>query len=89
VALGLFFPHPLNKLLKKKKRKKNPIEPVWLELKHILQHRRHTPTTIDDLKEAVWAAWEEIPIDTINRHINRMPARASAVFTAKGGHTRF
>jgi len=67
----------------------NPIEPVWLELKHILQRRRHTPTTIDDLKAAVQTAWEEIPIDTINRHIDRMPARALAVFTAKGGHTQF
>jgi transposase len=67
----------------------NPIEPVWLELKRILRGRRHTPTTIEQLKTAVLTAWDEISVETINRHISKMPDRVSAVLAAKGGHTRF
>jgi transposase len=67
----------------------NPIEPLWLELKCILQRHSHSPTTIDELKEFVCAAWDEISVASINRHIDHMPDRAASVLRVRGGHTRF
>jgi transposase len=67
----------------------NPIEPVWLELKCILHGQWHTSTTIEQLKTAVLTAWEEISVETINKHISKMPDHVSAVLAAKGGHTQF
>jgi hypothetical protein len=67
----------------------NPIEPLWLELKRILQHHTHTPTSVAKLIHAVHTAWDEILIDTINKHIDHMPDRTAAILAAKGGHTRF
>jgi len=67
----------------------NPIEPLWLELKHTLCGWQHTPTTIEQLKATVLKAWEEILVDTINKHISKMPAHVSTVLAARGGHTRF
>lgn len=67
----------------------NPIEPVWFELKRILQHHSHSPTTIDELKQFVRTAWDEISMNTINKHIDDMPDRAASVLRVKGGHTRF
>ncbi|PPQ87403.1 hypothetical protein CVT26_015507 [Gymnopilus dilepis] len=66
-----------------------PIEPVWLELKRILRNRRRTPTSIEELKSAVREAWDQIPIEFINKHIKRMPDRVKAVLKARGGHTQF
>jgi DDE superfamily endonuclease len=65
------------------------IEPVWLELKHILQHQSHSLTTIDELQQFVHTAWDEISVDKINKHIGHMPDRAAAVLGVKGGHTCF
>ncbi|PPR03974.1 hypothetical protein CVT26_001081 [Gymnopilus dilepis] len=66
-----------------------PIEPVWLELKRILRNRGHTPTSIDELKSAVREAWDQIPVEFINKHIKRMPDRVKAILKARGGHTQF
>jgi hypothetical protein len=81
-SIPLFFHPPSSPDL-------SPIGPVWLELKRILRSRRHTPTNIEQLKNAVRAAWDGIPIDFINRYIGHMPDRAKAVFAARGGHIRF
>jgi hypothetical protein len=67
----------------------NPIEALWLELKRTLRGRQHAPTSLEGLKEAVQTSWEEISIDVIDKHISRVPARAAAVFAAKGHHTKF
>jgi len=41
------------------------------------------------LHAAILAAWEDLAIEYINKHVNRMPDRVEAVAKAKGGHTRF
>ena len=63
----------------------SPIEPCWNDLKHIIRSGR-SPTTLDGLKAAVIAAWDAIPQETIDRHINSMPDRIQALLHAKGGH---
>jgi transposase len=67
----------------------NPIEPAWLDLKNILRHLTHPPNTVEQLQAAVLAAWEQLPIDSVNRHIEKMGDRVNAVLAVKGGHTSF
>ncbi|KAF8158853.1 hypothetical protein BJ912DRAFT_866304, partial [Pholiota molesta] len=50
----------------------NPIEPVWLDLKNILRHLRHPPNTADQLKVAIMTAWDEIPMERIDKHIGKI-----------------
>ena len=40
----------------------SPIEPVWHKLKNTIRHRPHPPTSVEELKAAVHAAWEELDI---------------------------
>ncbi|CAA7265007.1 unnamed protein product [Cyclocybe aegerita] len=77
------FPHPTSSP------DLNPIEPVWHVLKTILRQLPHPPSTVDALHAAVLRAWDEIPIETINRHIGNMGRRVEAVLAARGGHTQF
>ena len=67
----------------------SPIEPVWHELKKIIRSRPHPPTSVDELKAAVHAAWDQLDIADIDRHVLTMPDRVAAIFNAKGGHMRF
>ena len=67
----------------------NPIEPVWLDLKNILRHITHPPSTITELKAVVLDAWEQLSLEQIDGHIQRMGDRVEAVLEAKGGHTKF
>ena len=67
----------------------NPIEPVWLDLKNILRHLTHTPSTVEQLRAAVLDAWEQLPTEDIDGHIWKMGDRVEAVLAAKGGHTAF
>jgi transposase len=67
----------------------NPIEPVWHELKTMLRALPHPPNTVNELRDAIRTAWDEMPIEDINKHIKKMPERVEAVSKARGGHTRF
>jgi hypothetical protein len=67
----------------------SPIEPVWHELKDIICHHPHPPTTVEELKAAVHTAWEELDLADIDKHILHMPDRVTAIFQARGGHTCF
>jgi hypothetical protein len=67
----------------------NPIEPLWHTLKDIIHARKHVPSNLDELKEAVLEAWEQITIDDINKHVQSMEDRVRALLKAKGGHTRY
>jgi transposase len=67
----------------------NPIEPVWLDLKNILRHLTHPPNTVEQLQAAVLSAWEQLPIDSVNRQIEKMGDRVNAILAVKGGHTSF
>ncbi|TFK18791.1 hypothetical protein FA15DRAFT_602638, partial [Coprinopsis marcescibilis] len=65
----------------------NPIEPLWHDLKEIIR-AQHTVSTINDLKAAAHAAWDALPIETVNQHIYQMPDCVQAVLASKGGHTQ-
>ena len=67
----------------------NPIEPVWHELKKCLHALPHLPNTVQQLRAAVLAAWDSLPIEDVDKHIITMPDCVQAVLAAKGGHTRF
>lgn len=66
----------------------NPIEPVWHDMKAIICSIPSI-NTVEQLKDAARAAWDQILIEKINGHISQMPDRVQAVLEAKGGHTRF
>jgi len=67
----------------------SPIEPVWNELKKIIRNLEHRPTSTDELIAAIHAAWEELSIENVDKHIHSMPDRVEAILKARGGHTRF
>jgi Transposase/DDE superfamily endonuclease len=67
----------------------NPIEPVWHDLKEFIRAREHIPTTLEELKEAVKEAWDQVPIAKVNKYVLSMEDRVRAVIKAKGGHTPF
>jgi transposase len=67
----------------------NPTEHIWHELKHHLRNLSRHPTTIEELKEAVKRVWNEIPIDDINKYIDRIPDIVQAMKKGYGGHTEY
>ena len=67
----------------------NPIEPIWHELKKVLQALPHLPNTIQELCAAILSVWDTLPIEDVDKHINRMPDHIEVILAAKGGHTRF
>ena len=67
----------------------SPIEPVWHELKKIVRALPHPPTSVDELKSTVLAAWDQLDIADVDKYIHSMPDRVAAIFQAKGGHTHF
>ncbi|KAF8060126.1 hypothetical protein FPV67DRAFT_1564293 [Lyophyllum atratum] len=60
---------------------------VWHELNLRLRALPHPPTTLEQLKSAVLQAWEDLPIEDVDKHVQRMPERVEAVSAAKGRHT--
>jgi transposase len=67
----------------------NPIECIWHELKKRVRARRHSPTSTEGLIAAVKEAWDAIPIEDIDKYVNRMDDIVNAVLKAKGGHTKY
>jgi len=67
----------------------NPIEPVWHELKKIIQALSPPPNTVKQLRATILKAWEELDIRDIDKYVKGMPKQVQAVLVAKGGHTRF
>lgn len=66
-----------------------PIEPLWHNLKELIRAQPHIPTTLDELKTAVYEAWDQLTVEDVDRHINTMEERVQAVLQAKGGHTKY
>jgi hypothetical protein len=67
----------------------NPIENVWRDLKRAVRALPRQPTTRKQLADAAKQAWDNIPIDKINRYIDRMPAIMADLVEARGGHTKY
>ena len=62
----------------------NPIEAIWAQLKHRLRMMKWHPTTEQKLCEACLAIWEEIPIENINRQVQKMSEKVRAVKEKRG-----
>ena len=65
----------------------SPIEAIWCLLKRRIARRSPRPTTVPDLKAAIFAEWERITPAEIAQHTASMPHRLADLFAANGGHT--
>ena len=62
----------------------NPIEILWEELdRHV---RDLKPTSLPGLWNCLNEAWNNIPAQTLQKQIERMPKLCAAVIKSKGGH---
>lgn len=78
----LLFPHPPSSP------DLNPIELVWNLLKIELEKRSHVPTSKEELRQAIFEAWDMISQEDIDACIKSMPNRIKAVYKAHGGNIR-
>jgi transposase len=67
----------------------NAIEGLWHILKNKIRRRPHIPTSLAELKQAAYEAWDEITFEEVNRHVDSMQRRVQAVLRARGGHTKY
>ena len=67
----------------------NPIGHLWQHLKIKLQQYDTPPKGVHDLWDRVANEWNEIPPETCQTLIERMPRTIQAVLKAKGGHTKY
>ena len=62
----------------------NPIELLWKELDRRVRDLK--PTSLLCLWDCLNEAWNNIPPQTLQKLIERMPKLCAAVMKAKGGH---
>ncbi|KAG8723001.1 hypothetical protein FRC09_005136 [Ceratobasidium sp. 395] len=67
----------------------NIIEHVWARLKKQVRSHQPIPRNADELWEVTLEEWKAIPPDFIAKLYDSLPRRALAVYTAKGGSTRY
>ena len=48
-----------------------------------------TPTTADELKQAIFETWESITSITTENLVYSMPRRCTSVIAARGGSTKY
>lgn len=77
------FPHPASSP------DMSPIEAVWHVLKEKIRKRPRSPTTQEELKQAVYEAWDEITEEEIDKYVQSMQNRVQDLINAKGGHTKY
>jgi hypothetical protein len=65
------------------------IEPLWHNLKEHICARPHIPTTLDELKSAIYEAWDQLTVEDVDSHAKTMEEWVQAVLQAKGGHTKY
>ena len=66
-----------------------PIEALWHTLKENIHACSHIPTTLNELKITIFNAWNEIPLEKVDKHIATMNERVQAVMAANRGHTKY
>ena len=62
----------------------NPIELLWEELDRRVRDLK--PTSFPGLRDSLNEAWNNIPPQTLQKLIERIPKLCAAVIKAKGGH---
>ena len=77
------FPHPAQSP------DANPIEHVWKWLKVLVNKCPQHPRNLDELWLALQEEWEKIDLAFINSLVYSMPKCVQAVYSAKGGSTKY
>jgi transposase len=62
----------------------NAIENMWAILKKRLRRRRRTPSSEEELWEAIQEEWEGIPIRVVTKLVQGMPKRVALLKRYKG-----
>lgn len=67
----------------------NPIEHIWDELGRSVRNGPNPPETLDELRNGLVQAWNDMDQNVVKNLIISMPARMQAVIGARGGNTRY
>ncbi|KAL1917119.1 uncharacterized protein VTP21DRAFT_4775 [Calcarisporiella thermophila] len=67
----------------------NRMEHMWSELKRRLSYFQRLPKNKNELWERVEKEWESIDVEFVSKLYASMPERVRAVYSAKGGHTKY
>lgn len=67
----------------------NPIENIWGIMKRSLSRRLRPDHNLRDLRRLISEAWEEIPIETVNRCVRTMNKRARQAVENQGSYIDF
>ena len=68
----------------------NPIEHVWQQMKLAVEAKMvNTSKDIETLKVAIQEAWDEFPIENVNKLVDSVPNRVNLVRKAGGRNTRY
>ena len=67
----------------------NPIENIWFVLKNSVKRNIHTIRTLNDLREHLQSAWENIPLVFIQGLYQTLPKRCRQVILSKGNITKY
>ena len=67
----------------------NPIENLWAVMKKAVQKVHKSGDTVDVLIKNIKEAWENIPMEVINRLVETMPTRVNELKKNKGKSTRY
>ena len=65
----------------------NPIENLWRELGKSV--RRQRCGNLNNLRQALVAEWDRIPVRLCRKLVRSMPRRIQAVIRARGGYTKY
>ena len=66
----------------------NPIEHLWEEVL-FRKVERSKPGNLEALWQLLHAAWQAIPVDTVQNLVHSMPRRCAAAIAAKGHCTQY
>ncbi|KAH9442507.1 hypothetical protein Pst134EB_033186 [Puccinia striiformis f. sp. tritici] len=66
----------------------NPIENLWKILKTGIQ-QNYQPKSLDEMKEAIQQAWDDLPEQHLGSLLNSMPNRMRLVVEAGGGPIKY
>ena len=67
----------------------NPIENLWDHLDRQIRKRKPSPTSAQELINAVQEEWANISVETVRHLILSLPRRVKAIITAKGKHSKY
>ncbi|MBW0584761.1 hypothetical protein O181_124476 [Austropuccinia psidii MF-1] len=66
----------------------NPIENIWKSMKSQIA-KLYQPQTLDELKHAIQASWDDLHYSILNDYLRSMPWRMQMVIDQHGGPTLY